>query len=255
MTSPEHHVERGIGAFAMVPEWILFALDGQPSPISASAIHLYAVLDRHEGPGQVYPSVARLSRLTAQSARNVQLLLAELESVGAVVIVPRYREDGTQRSNRYVLPFRHPDKDDRGGRRLVHPHPEGAFTPLTRTPVNENRDPNGSLLPETPVSTNKAAGPLRSKLTIDDMQTLTQEYSGRLGNPQAAIDAARGHRGFGFAVDQAGFVRRWLERDVESQAKRGPQRPAQRGGTTRAAATSSDSQRYPSAASGRFFDV
>ena len=238
------HVTSTTGPFAIVPEWLLYA------EVSDRAIRLYAVLHRHEGPNGIYPSKRRLGALLDCSAGTVERTLDELRQAGAIVVEVRHRPDGGQTSNRYLLCPVIPV--GQGG-----DHPPiggGGITrdpPRTRASKNDNPDPTDQVDTDSPAIV-KA---IRSKLTEDVLEQLVTEFSPRLRDPRAAIDAARGHRGFGFAVDQLGFVRRWLERDVEAQAKRGPQRPAQRGGTTRAAATSSDSQRYPSAASGRFFDV
>lgn len=84
--------------FAIVPEWLLY------SSVSAQAIRLYGVLNRHADKiGRARPSRRRMADLMHVSRKTIDRSLDELESIGAVTIKPNYSQRGDQTTNGYVV--------------------------------------------------------------------------------------------------------------------------------------------------------
>lgn len=229
------NVQRGIEPFAMVPEWVIYH-----EGISPAAVRLYAALDRHEGPSGVYPSRARLARLLSISDRHIRTLMAELVEAGAVEIIPRWHEDGSQTSNLYRLPFRNPASG--GGAVDVMPPDEVQVT-QTRTRSND-RSPSPTGEGGTTL------GPIRSKLTEDAVDLIVAEYANRHPDPRGSIDRARGYKTFAVSNDKIGYVKAWLDRDIERAST--SNRRDHRG---RSAPAGAGTGRYPAASSGRLYDA
>jgi|GEM_PF-7049176 hypothetical protein len=71
-----------------------------------TALHLLKhrfLTDKGVGYNDVFPSIARLAEMAGVKDRAIQLRLAQLERLGLVRRVARYREDGRSTSNRYVF--------------------------------------------------------------------------------------------------------------------------------------------------------
>lgn len=109
------------GAFALIPEWLLF------SHVSSAALRAYAVLGRYADyeTGEAWPSQTTLANQLGVTTRSVRRLLAELEELGALRITPRYDEGGGQRSNVYTI-IRVPPRtvDVQGGRTVSDEAPQ-----------------------------------------------------------------------------------------------------------------------------------
>ncbi len=84
--------------FAIIPEWLLYQA-------SEGAVVTYAILDRHrnEKTGRCAPSITRLAAMAGVSVPTMRRRLSELEKIGAVIVAPTYRPDGSQTSNQYRL--------------------------------------------------------------------------------------------------------------------------------------------------------
>ena len=71
-----------------------------------TALHLLKhrfLADKGVGYNDVFPSIARLAEMAGVKDRAIQLRLTQLERLGLVRRVARYREDGRSTSNRYVF--------------------------------------------------------------------------------------------------------------------------------------------------------
>lgn len=95
-------VERGY-RFAILPEWILYHTE-----LDSIDKVVYAILDRHNGTA-CFPSHRTIGEKINRSNETVRRSIANLESVGAVLVESRFK-DGRQTSNLYRLagdtPFR-----------------------------------------------------------------------------------------------------------------------------------------------------
>lgn len=97
------HVTRGY-RYATIPEWLLY-----DSSVSALAIRVYGVLDRHgSDPSNCYPGHTRIAKLVGVSPRSINAPIRELEQVGAVLREKRESADGGRTSNGYYLAGDHP---------------------------------------------------------------------------------------------------------------------------------------------------
>lgn len=80
------------GYYAVVPEWVLDA------DISAQAVRLYAVLRRYADQRTMHANPSRRTladRLKAKDEKVVDRAIADLQRIGAVDVIPRWRnEDG-----------------------------------------------------------------------------------------------------------------------------------------------------------------
>lgn len=84
--------------FSQIPHWVLY------SDVSAGAIRLYCVFLHYANrESTAWPSRASLAADIRKSQRSVDLAIDELIAIGAIQVYPRYREDGSQTSNRYKL--------------------------------------------------------------------------------------------------------------------------------------------------------
>lgn len=103
--SPVRYAEPDV-PFAQVPRWLV---DLDP-PLSSRAMHLYVILARHAiGEKRAIPGRRRLAgMLGVDSPNTVRVAIGELEKRGAVRSAPRYRPDGSQTSNEYVLAYAAP---------------------------------------------------------------------------------------------------------------------------------------------------
>jgi len=88
-----------IGPFAIVPLWLI------QSGVTPGAVTCFALMwakwaDRE---GECWPSHASIAKEMDVSERSARNYLAELTKVGALQVVNRLRDDGSQTSNLYVL--------------------------------------------------------------------------------------------------------------------------------------------------------
>lgn len=87
-----------VGPFTIVPEWLL-----NMNP-SGEAIIAYCRLGIHANKdGACWPSVKTLAAEMGITERSVQRRINELESLGAVLVSPRKRPDGSLTSNAYFV--------------------------------------------------------------------------------------------------------------------------------------------------------
>ena len=98
-------VRHDLGAFALVPEWVV-------TSVSGSAVKMWAKLWIYTGNGthDAWPSHDTLASDMGCSIRSVKRMLEELEQVGALSIRAR-----TGTSNLYSLHWRPVDNGDRFG--------------------------------------------------------------------------------------------------------------------------------------------
>lgn len=129
-------------AFAMIPEWVLYA------DISANAVRLYGVLrrfaDQHSG--ECWPSRRLLADRCKFSPATVDRALEELVEAGAVTVKGRVTDRGDRTSNLYtVLSVPNSPPVDIGGSPTNHPLCTGDETPLltgdegTKASINESQ--------------------------------------------------------------------------------------------------------------------
>lgn len=95
-----------IGAYAIVPEWVLRA-------VSTGALALYIELGLHANrdTGEAWPSKARIAERLGSDPRSIARWRAELEEAGAVRRSKRFADDGSQRSNLYEVVYAVPRGD------------------------------------------------------------------------------------------------------------------------------------------------
>jgi hypothetical protein len=93
----EYHVVSDTGAFALIPEWVVYA------DISDRAFRLYSRLARYaDARGLAWPSRLRLASELKCSPSSLDRAVTELRDIGAVTVSARHDEGG-QRSNLYTL--------------------------------------------------------------------------------------------------------------------------------------------------------
>lgn len=94
-------VARGRVPFAMMPKALV-----RGSGVSAQAVRLWAVLDSYTYGDDMTPVPSRAQLAVDcdwKSDRSVDIYVKELERFGWLTIERRYRRDGSQDTNRYVL--------------------------------------------------------------------------------------------------------------------------------------------------------
>jgi hypothetical protein len=114
-------------AFAMVPEWVLYA------DVSANAVRLYGVLrrfaDQHSG--ECWPSRRLLGDRCKVSPATIDRALEELVEIGAVIVRGRVTDRGDRTSNLYtVMSVPNGSPVDAGGSPTNHPIFTDDETPL-----------------------------------------------------------------------------------------------------------------------------
>lgn len=97
--APEPVQVRGL-SWAQVPLWVVEHPD-----LDAHAVRVYAALWRWlSADGRdCWPKAGSIAARLSVSDDTVRRALARLAAAGAVEVVPRYRDDGGQTSNRYVV--------------------------------------------------------------------------------------------------------------------------------------------------------
>jgi len=88
-----------IGPFAIVPLWLI------QSGVTPGAVTCFALMWAKwaDKEGECWPSHASIAKEMDVSERSARNYLAELTEVGALQVVNRLRDDGSQTSNLYVL--------------------------------------------------------------------------------------------------------------------------------------------------------
>jgi hypothetical protein len=96
--------------FSIIPEWLTI------SEISDNAFRVYSVLCRYADKidGSCWPSIKTIGQKCGKSPSTVKRGLKELEKIGAIVIDPRYNDDG-QTSNLYTIIYNPAFKNERKG--------------------------------------------------------------------------------------------------------------------------------------------
>ena len=95
--------------FSIIPEWLT------NSEISDNAFRVYSVLCRYADKidGSCWPSIKSIGQKCGKSPSTVKRALKELEKIGAIVIDPRYNDDG-QTSNLYTIIYNPAFKNEKG---------------------------------------------------------------------------------------------------------------------------------------------
>jgi hypothetical protein len=84
--------------FTIIPEWVLLA------DISAQAVRLYGLIRRYaDADNQAWPSRTTLANRLRVSTKTIDRSLAELSSIGAVVVEHRFDASGDMTTNLYRL--------------------------------------------------------------------------------------------------------------------------------------------------------
>lgn len=132
-----YHRGRGwVVPFAMTPEWVLDA------PISDRAKVLYAMLSRYaDDKGSAFPGRKRLAERLGVTLPTLDKAMRELIEIDALEVVPRFRADGGQTSNGYLIHFSRGSEAPEGGRE------ESPLSPIEREPegTRDARTPSGVL--------------------------------------------------------------------------------------------------------------
>lgn len=125
--------------FAMVPEWLLLA-----PGVTSRAIHVYAVLLAtwaNRSRGNCWPGRRTVAARMGISVDTFDRAIRELVELGAVIVEPRYAENGARRSNKLWLT----DEDPR--RKSAAPPPPRksaeapAADPRPQEPESQEPDP------------------------------------------------------------------------------------------------------------------
>lgn len=162
--TPELRWGRGHVPHARVPEWLLDA------DISDRAFRLYALLSRYaNGDGRAWPGKKLLADRLGCAKSTLEAALAELAEAGAVAVLPRFRDDGSQAQNDYLLHWSRPEArvgepDQPGG---GEPDPSGAMN--EETPRNEETS--------TPHSPPTVERPRDRPATVDRKTVKDDEYA------------------------------------------------------------------------------
>ena len=89
---------QGDNYFSIIPEWVL------DSPISATTVRLYCVLQRYANShGVCFPSRSTLARRCQISIKTVDRCIDELEEVGALEVVKKRSDKGDWANNIYTV--------------------------------------------------------------------------------------------------------------------------------------------------------
>lgn len=146
-------------SFAMVPDWLLYSPDVNPT-----AIKLWCVLHRFANKrDQAWPSRAKLAERMTCSIRTVDSALKTLRMAGALLVEPRISSSGDHSSNLYTL----------------------VWTPETLSKGDEESEPthaNNTTTP--PVIEDSLATPSEEFLGAGDVRNCRQNESDSMNNTQ-----------------------------------------------------------------------
>lgn len=129
MTGGKSYAEQ---KFAVVPEDVLYA------EISANAVRLWAILERHSGiDGRCYPGRKRMAELMRVSEDTITRVKAELVKAELLEATERFDQDGRRTSDDLILRGARRKFADTGRRKFadtnsnaVEPEPEERELPL-----------------------------------------------------------------------------------------------------------------------------
>lgn len=169
--------------FSTVPEWLIY------SEVSAQAVRLWAVLDRHaDKTGRAVPGQGRLGKLMHASVRTIGRATEELEKVGAVTVMRAMGDDGVNRPNEYRLHLIPHGIPTEGMAPAPDPLPHGRQGGMA--PVSDKRE----VLRKTPERTRDPAFDALASETGSDLQGLTRSAARATGVALAEIAQAEGSR-------------------------------------------------------------
>ncbi|MEV8396748.1 HTH domain-containing protein [Streptomyces niveus] len=93
----------GPSGFSMTPLWVVKRCRKE--------VWLYDFLRaRYGGMQAIFPGIQTVANELEISRRTVENALARLKKQGAIEVIPRYREDGSQTSNQYLTHFHPPEE-------------------------------------------------------------------------------------------------------------------------------------------------
>lgn len=122
---------RGGEPHARIPEWILL------SGISDKAVRLYCMLSRYaDSEGKAFPGKKALMEKLSCSRTTIDNAFKELVRSAAIVVEPRWRDDGSRSTNQYILNWVQEHPTSPSDRRV--PSPGGRR-------VQEERMPEGTI--------------------------------------------------------------------------------------------------------------
>lgn len=125
--------------FALVPEWLLDA------DISDRAVRLFGILHRYGGAdGKAFPGRKRLADRLRTSVDSIDRATAELVKVGAVIVQPSFRTDGSQTSNNYWLWPCNPASTSEAPGPHASPHPSAPVPPPVGTDAAPKKENQGN---------------------------------------------------------------------------------------------------------------
>ena len=123
-------LESQLPPFAMVPRWII-----QHTGLTSGAVRVYACLadmanrDKHSA----WPSHRTLAIKSNMSVSSIRRHLKDLVKVGALIIEPRFKEDGiSQTSNIYTVVYKPVNKMDKSvtKNKGVFTNEQGPYSPV-----------------------------------------------------------------------------------------------------------------------------
>lgn len=173
-----------IGPFAIVPLWLI------KSGISPGAIVTFALMwakwaDKR---GECWPSHAKIAAELEASERTIIRHLAELEAIGAVDVVRRQRDDGSQTSNYYYLrSIQRGDKNVTGGGQELQGGSDESVTGGLSW-VSDEPYP-GEPDPEEPSSSSSASQPRDTIITDGEV---VDDYDKSVDDADASVDGESG---------------------------------------------------------------
>ena len=183
MTTLDHSDPGGVRgpAYATIPEWVLDA------PISATAVRLFAVLTRYVGTNDAaWPSRKTMAGRLHLSPTTLDRALVELTELGAIIMQPRYRSDGSQTSSLYYLWPSTPDSTTDA------PHPQ------------ERRPPSPSAdTPPSPQTMTLEVTPMRKNPKDRTPSNARRDFEVEVG-----FDASWDH--YPRKVNRKGALRAWI---------------------------------------------
>lgn len=209
---------RDIGRYTIVPEWVAMA------DISAVAKILYLHLGLHADweTGECFPSRKRLAELCGCSESTIKRALKELEEVEAIRRSARWRDDGSQASNLYIIVTAVPPSQTsmvtpRG--LTVEPPPGTPVTPLEREPLELEQKTSSSVRRDAIWDTlEEFCGPVATKSERSKRGAVVKEIRSVVGaSDEVAVEEIRrrvkvyedewGSRGF--ALTDTALMRHW----------------------------------------------
>ena len=151
--SEHHHVVSDTGRFALIPEWLL-----ADTTVSDRAIRLYGLLasrwaDRDTA--ECWPSKRTIADALGCSIDTISRGITDLEKVGAIQVIHRRSDDGSNMSNVY---------------RVIRTRPPGAAPDASPSTPPSNDDP-----PRTDTGTPPRNGAVTSPHERDPNQNQEQE--------------------------------------------------------------------------------